>query len=337
MKKVHYILAFLTAGAVINLSSCSKDDDKANTNTPTTPTVSVNSALIDGEVATKVSDPVMTDKTVTLETTSGTFELEFAAKPTESGSYTVKSSLSAAKGASVLKEITFKYTSSNDMIYQATDGSGGTVNITIKDGRMKIDVSNLNVCHNTSCKRVSVNFDFAYTPPATVNPDPNPNPNPDVDATPIAANNRLITPDGTIELVYLDPYFYNNSYQPFAYSGNQLSMVHFFLSGPADSHEGTFHLGSLLPDQKGFGLNIKYNINGIKQEWVTPRTNAKGTLYVKQNANNTITYYFNNIELVDDAHKPTKTGVFSAQYTVSKGLVRTGPWTPTMHPLSSPN
>ena len=190
-------MAFIAAGAVINFSSCSKDDDNSTNNTPTTPTVAANGALIDGVAVTKVSDPVMSDKIAVLETTAGKFEMEFASKPTESGTYTVKSALSAKDAltaskvaAGTLKEVTFKYTSKDNILYKATDGAGGTVTIIIKDGKISIDISNLNVCNGTTCKKVSVKYDFAYTPP-TVNPnpvDPNPvDPNP-VDPGPINPN-----------------------------------------------------------------------------------------------------------------------------------------------------
>ena len=171
MKKLRLVLAFLAAGAVMNFSSCSKDDDNT-TNTPTTPTVTTNGALIDGVAVNKVSDPVMSDKIAVLETTAGKFEMEFASKPTESGTYTVKSAFSAAKGlASTPKEVIFQYTSKDNILYKATDGTGGTVTITIKNGKITIDVSNLNVCNGTTCKKVSVKYDFSYTPPV-VNPDP---------------------------------------------------------------------------------------------------------------------------------------------------------------------
>ena len=183
MKKLRLVMAFIAAGAVMNFSSCSKDDDNNTNNTPTTPTVAANGALIDGVAVTKVSDPVMSDKIAVLETTAGKFEMEFASKPTESGTYTVKSALSAKDAltaskaaAGALKEVTFKYTDKGNIIYKATDGAGGTVSIIIKDGKMTIDISNLNVCNGTTCKKVSVKYDFAYTPP-TVNPNPvDPNP-----------------------------------------------------------------------------------------------------------------------------------------------------------------
>lgn len=177
MKKLRLVMAFIAAGAVINFSSCSKDDDSSNNN-PSTPTVAVNGALIDGVAVTKTSDPTMSDKIAVLETTAGKFEMEFASKPTESGTYTVKSALSAKDAltaskaaAGTLKEVTFKYTSKDNIIYKATDGAGGTVSIIIKDGKMTIDISNLNVCNSTTCKKVSVKYDFYYTPPV-VNPDP---------------------------------------------------------------------------------------------------------------------------------------------------------------------
>jgi hypothetical protein len=173
MKKLRLVMAFIAAGAVINLSSCSKDDDN---NTNNTPTVAANGALIDGVAVTKVSDPVMSDKIAVLETTAGKFEMEFASKPTESGTYTVKSALSAKDAltaskaaAGTLKEVTFKYTSKDDILYKAADGTGGTVTVTIKDGKMTIDVSNLSVCSGNTCKKVSVKYDFYYTPPV-INP-----------------------------------------------------------------------------------------------------------------------------------------------------------------------
>ena len=133
MKKLRLVMAFIAAGAVINFSSCSKDDDNSTNNTPTTPTVAANGALIDGVAVTKVSDPVMSDKIAVLETTAGKFEMEFASKPTESGTYTVKSALSAKDAltaskaaAGALKEVTFKYTDKGNIIYKATDGSNDT-------------------------------------------------------------------------------------------------------------------------------------------------------------------------------------------------------------------
>ena len=104
MKKLRIVMAFIAAGAVINFSSCSKDDDN-NTNTPTTPAAVTNEASIDGVTVTKITDPTMADKIAVLETTAGKFETYFASKPTESGTYTVKSAFSAAKGLADLKEV----------------------------------------------------------------------------------------------------------------------------------------------------------------------------------------------------------------------------------------
>ena len=178
MKKLRLVLAFLAAGAVMNFSSCSKDDDNTN-NTPTTPTATTNEASIDGVTVTKTADPVMSDKIAVLETTAGKFETYFAEKPTESGTYTVKSAFTAAKGLADLKEVILVFT---DKVSQNmyTSNTSGTASIVIKDGKISIDIKNVDVCTGSTCKKVSVKYDFSYTPP-TVDPvdpidpvDPNP-------------------------------------------------------------------------------------------------------------------------------------------------------------------
>ncbi|MCB9426713.1 MAG: hypothetical protein H6584_06755 [Flavobacteriales bacterium] len=180
------------AGATLNFTSCSKDEVETPVNNTPAVTTPTNGALIDGTEAQKSSEPAMNDKTAVLETTAGKFEVGFASKPTESGTYTVKSTISAKNAsmaaraaAGTLKEVTVTYTSKDNIVYKAADNAGGTVTITIKDGKMTIDISNLNVCNSTTCKKVSVKYDFYYTPPV-VNPDPvDPDP---VDPGPINPN-----------------------------------------------------------------------------------------------------------------------------------------------------
>lgn len=190
MKKLHLTLALVLAGATLNFTSCSKDEVETPVNNTPVVTTPTNGALIDGTEAQKSSEPAMNDKTAVLETTAGKFEVGFASKPTESGTYTVKSSIAsknpevaARAAAGTLKEVTVKYTSKDNIVYKASDNAGGTVTITIKDGKIAIDINNLNVCYNTSCKKVSVKYDFAYTPPV-VNPDPVVDPDPVVNPNP---------------------------------------------------------------------------------------------------------------------------------------------------------
>ncbi len=186
MKKMRLLSYSMILGSLITFSSCSKDDD-ATVNTIVTPpvtTAATNGALIDGAPATSTETPAMSDKTAVLKTASGTFEMEFASKPTESGTYTVKSAFSATRSVAVAtKEVIFKYTNKDNLIYKATDGVGGSVTVTIKDGKIVIDVANISVCNGNTCKKVSVKYDFSYTPPVVVNPDPNPNPNPNPNPT----------------------------------------------------------------------------------------------------------------------------------------------------------
>ena len=178
MKKNKILLASLAIALTLNLTSCSKDDEALVVPTTIGTNVTATNALVDGQAATSTETPAMSDKTAVLKTTAGTFEMEFASKPTESGTYTVKSSLSAARDlvAAPVKEVTFKYTSKDNILYKATNGEGGTVTITIKDGKILIDISNISVCYNEKCKKVSVKYDFSYTPPTTtvdpVKPDP---------------------------------------------------------------------------------------------------------------------------------------------------------------------
>lgn len=269
MKKLRLVMAFIAAGAVINFSSCSKDDDSSNNNNPSTPTVAVNGALIDGAAVTKTSDPVMSDKTAVLETTAGKFEMEFASKPTESGTYTVKSVLSAKDAltaskaaAGTLKEVTFKYTSKDNIIYKAADGTGGTVTIIIKDGKISIDVSNLSVCYNNTCKKVSVKYDFSYTPPV-VNPDPvDPNP---VDPNPSPTN-------GDAGTGYIDGVKHTSTFgtgmivgKSVVFNATAGSFQVWFTNGPAP---GTYKVksytdvlfGNTAADEAGFALLLQGNV-----------------------------------------------------------------------------
>lgn len=169
MKKLKFTLGLIIASALIIFTSCSKDDENDVTTTP-----AVNGALIDGMAVTKTADPVMTDKTVVLETTAGKFELEFSTKPTESGTYTLKPVTTSSKlSTATTKEVYFRFTDKNNVVYKFSDGIGGTVSIVIKDGKMTIDISNISVCNAGNCKKVSVKYDFPYTPPTT-SIDPNP-------------------------------------------------------------------------------------------------------------------------------------------------------------------
>lgn len=193
MKNNKLSLVVLALGLTLNFTSCSNDLPDAPVQQIVVPVTPVaNGALVDGTAVTSTETPAMSDKTAVLKTTAGTFEMGFASKPTESGTYIVKSALaakdplSAAKAAAgALKEVTFKFTDKGNVVYKATDGAGGTVTIVIKDGKISIDISNINVCNGNTCKKVSVKYDFSYTPPVTpVDPidpnpiDPNPNPNP---------------------------------------------------------------------------------------------------------------------------------------------------------------
>jgi hypothetical protein len=180
MKKLRLVLAFIAMGAVVNFSSCSKDDDNT-TNTPSTPTATTNEASIDGVTVTKTADPVMPDKIAVLETTAGKFETYFANKPTESGTYTVKSAFSAAKGLADLKEVVIAYTEKTSQLTY-TSNTSGTATITISGGKISIDIKNVDVCNGSTCKKVSVKYNFAYTPP--VKPVDPVNPNPTTDLSP---------------------------------------------------------------------------------------------------------------------------------------------------------
>ena len=181
MKKTLSLAYSMILGSLIILSSCSNDDIPEKT-TPSTSTATTNEASINGVTVTKTADPVMPDKIAVLETTAGKFETYFANKPTESGTYTVKSAFSSAKGLVDLKEVIIAYTEKTSQLTY-TSNTSGTATITISGGKISIDIKNVDVCNGSACKKVSVKYDFAYTPPVKpVDPiDPNP-----VDPTPSA-------------------------------------------------------------------------------------------------------------------------------------------------------
>lgn len=221
-------------GSLIIVSSCTKDDANETTN----PTPSQSSATIDGTTVSATETPTMPDKTAVLKTSQGTFEIQFASKPTESGAYTVKSSIATGKGLAVAtKEVTFVYKDNQNLTYKANDGTGGSVTITIKDGNMVIDIVNITVCNGSTCKKVSAKYEFAYTPP-TVNPNPvEPNPTTSLSPNEFQIGSKVYKTDET------PAWHGNNGYLGFSGGiGNQFKPI-FSKKNPAS---GTYKVVSVL-------------------------------------------------------------------------------------------
>ncbi len=127
----------MMATFAMTFTGCKKDEEEDNA------TVAENTWVIDGtvyELATSLAKPSFSGATLGAIGSKGVLSIAFSAKPTASGTYTVKS-LGSELGANDVSIVSL----SESKTTFSTGKSGDVAKITVSGGKVRVEISNIEV------------------------------------------------------------------------------------------------------------------------------------------------------------------------------------------------